>query len=81
MESGTEVLRAVAAICTAFQTAADTLEVVRDRKEKKKRKKDKEAEELFELKIIHKSLVEVRISRGDINPIMLIYRLSGPDKV
>jgi hypothetical protein len=59
MESGTEVLRVTAAIVSAFQTAADTLEVVKDRKEKKKRKKDKEVQELLEIKILHKSLVEV----------------------
>lgn len=61
MESGAEVLRAVAAIVSTFQSAADTLEVVKDRREKKKRKKDKEVEELFELKMLHRSLVEVRI--------------------
>jgi hypothetical protein len=59
MESGTEVLRVTAAIVSAFQTAADTLEVIQDRKGKKKRKKDKEVEELLEIKILHKSLVEV----------------------
>jgi hypothetical protein len=59
MESGTEVLRVTAAIVSAFQAAADTLEMVKDRKEKKKRKKDKEIEELMEIKILHKSLVEV----------------------
>jgi hypothetical protein len=39
--------------------AADTLETIKDRKEKKKRKKDKDVEELLELRILHKSLVEV----------------------
>jgi hypothetical protein len=59
MESGTEVLRVTAAIVSAFQTAADTLEIIQDRKAKKKRKKDKEVEELLEIKILHRSLVEV----------------------
>jgi hypothetical protein len=59
MESGTEVLKVTAAIVSAFQTAADTLEIIQDRKAKKKRKKDKEVEELLEIKILHKSLVEV----------------------
>jgi hypothetical protein len=59
MESGTEVLRVTSAIVSAFQTAADTLEIIQDRKEKKRRKKDKDVEELMEMKILHKSLVEV----------------------
>lgn len=59
MESGTEVLRVTAAIVSAFQTAADTLEIIQDRKGKKKRKKDKEVEELLEIRILHRSLVEV----------------------
>ena len=59
MESTAEVLRAVGAIVSAFQTAADTLEFVKERKEKKKRKKEKEVEELLEIRILHKSLVEV----------------------
>jgi hypothetical protein len=59
MESGAEVLRVTAAIVSAFQTAADTLEIIQDRKAKKKRKKDKEVEELLEIRILHKSLVEV----------------------
>ncbi|KAK3071088.1 hypothetical protein LTR53_009282 [Teratosphaeriaceae sp. CCFEE 6253] len=58
MESSAEVLRAVAAIVSAFQTAVDTLETVQDRKEKKKRKREKEFEELLEIKILLKSLVE-----------------------
>ncbi|KAK3071870.1 hypothetical protein LTR53_007861 [Teratosphaeriaceae sp. CCFEE 6253] len=58
MVSSAEVLRAVAAIVSAFQTAADTLETVRDREEKKKRKREKEFEELLEIKILLKSLVE-----------------------
>jgi hypothetical protein len=59
MESVAEVLRATGAIVSAFQAAADALELVKERKEKKKRKKDSEVEELFEIKILHKSLVEV----------------------
>ena len=59
MESCTEVLRVTAAIVSAFQTAADTLEVIKDRKEKAKRRKEKEVEELWEIGILHKSLVEV----------------------
>ncbi|EXJ72736.1 uncharacterized protein A1O5_03883 [Cladophialophora psammophila CBS 110553] len=58
MESVAEVLRVVGAIVSAFQAAADTLEFVKERKEKKKRKKDRELEELLEIKILHKSLVE-----------------------
>ncbi|KAF2106662.1 hypothetical protein BDV96DRAFT_328388 [Lophiotrema nucula] len=58
MESSTEVLRVVNAIVIAFQTAADTLDIIIDRKERKKRKKDKEVEELLEIRILHKSLVE-----------------------
>jgi hypothetical protein len=61
MDSGTEILRVTAAIVSAFQSAADTLEVIKDRKEKKKRRKDKDVEELLEIKILHKSLVEVSI--------------------
>ena len=63
MESCTEVLRVTAAIVSAFQTAADTLEVIKDRKEKAKRRKEKEVEELWEIGILHKSLVEVRFSK------------------
>ena len=59
METVAEVLRAVGAIVSAFQAAADALEFVRERKQKKKRKKDKDIEELLEIKILHKSLVEV----------------------
>jgi len=62
MESGSEILRVTVAIVSAFQTAADTLEIIKDRKEKKKRKKDREVEELLEIRILHKSLVEVRSS-------------------
>ncbi len=62
MDSGTEVLRITAAIVSAFQTAADTLETIKTRKEKRKRKKDKEVEELLEIRILHTSLVEVRSS-------------------
>lgn len=62
MESGAEVLRAVAAIVSSFQTAADTLEIVKDRKERKRRKKSKEVEELFEIRILYRSLVEVGAS-------------------
>ncbi|GAB7334713.1 hypothetical protein MBLNU13_g06652t1 [Cladosporium sp. NU13] len=58
MESGTEVLRVVAAIITTFQTAAELLEHIKDCKEKKKRKRDREVEELLEIKILHKSLVQ-----------------------
>ena len=59
MESGAEVLRVAAAIVSAFQTAADTLEIIKHHKEKKKRKKDKENQELLEIGILHRSLVEV----------------------
>jgi len=59
MDSGTEILRVTSAIVSAFQTAADTLEVIKERKEKKKRKKDKEVEQLLEIRILHQSLVEV----------------------
>ena len=62
MESGTEVLRVVAAIVTTFQTAAELLEHIKDCKEKKKRKRDREVEELLEIKILHKSLVQVRVT-------------------
>ncbi|OQV08968.1 hypothetical protein CLAIMM_13162 isoform 2 [Cladophialophora immunda] len=58
MESVAEVLRAVGAIVSSFQAAADALEFIKERKEKKKRKKDKELEELLEIKILHKSLIE-----------------------
>ncbi|KAF2724462.1 hypothetical protein K431DRAFT_310028 [Polychaeton citri CBS 116435] len=58
MESGAEVLRVVAAIVTAFRTAAKILEAIRDRKDKRKRKRDWEAEEFLEIKILHKSLLE-----------------------
>lgn len=61
MESGTEVLRVVAAIVTTFQTAAELLEHIKDCKEKKKRKRDREFEELLEIKILHKSLVQVSV--------------------
>ncbi|KAM0716661.1 hypothetical protein Q7P37_008106 [Cladosporium fusiforme] len=57
MDSGTEVLRAVTAIAVAFETAADSLESIRDQKERKKRKREKDLEELFEIKILHKSLL------------------------
>jgi hypothetical protein len=60
MESSTEVLRVTAAIVSAFQTAADTLEMIKERKEKKRRKKDKDIEELVEIRILHKSLIEVK---------------------
>ena len=63
MESGTEVLRVVAAIVTTFQTAAELLEHIKDYKEKKKRKREREIEELLEIKILHKSLVQVSDAR------------------
>jgi hypothetical protein len=62
MESGTEVLRAVAAIVTTFQVAAELVEHIRDSKEKKKRKRDRDFEELLEIKILHKSLVQVSVA-------------------
>nr|OQO19040.1 hypothetical protein B0A51_12319 [Rachicladosporium sp. CCFEE 5018] len=58
MDSSGEVLRVVAAVVTGFQTAADTLEQIKERKEKKKRRKEREVEELMEIKILHKPLVE-----------------------
>jgi hypothetical protein len=61
MESSTEVLRVTAAIVSAFQTAADTLELIKERKEKKRRKKDRDVEELLEIRILHKSLIEVNV--------------------
>lgn len=59
MESGTEVLTVISAIVTAFRTAAEVLENIKDRKDKKKRKRDRDIEELLEIKILHKSLVQV----------------------
>lgn len=59
MESSTDIPKVTAAVISAFQTAADTLELIKDHKEKKKRKKYKDVEELLEIKILHKSLVEV----------------------
>ncbi|KAK6437685.1 hypothetical protein LTR95_006114 [Oleoguttula sp. CCFEE 5521] len=58
MDPGGEVLKVVAAVVTGFQTAADTLEQIKERKERKKRRKEREVEELMEIKILHKSLVE-----------------------
>ena len=60
--SGREVLACVAQVVAVFSSAADTLAVVKERKEKKKRKKDKEVEELVEIRLLHKSLQEVRLS-------------------
>lgn len=60
--SGREMLGCVAQVVAVFSTAADTLEVVKVRKEKKKRKKDKEVEELVEIRLLQKSLQEVRLS-------------------
>lgn len=60
MDSNTEVLRVTATIVSAFQTAADILELIKARKDTKKKKKDKDFEELVEIKILHKSLIEVR---------------------
>jgi hypothetical protein len=60
--SGQEVLGCVARIVSTFSQAADTLAIVKERKEKKKKKKDKEVEELVEIKLLHKSLTEVRMS-------------------
>jgi hypothetical protein len=59
LESSTSISRVTNAIVSAYQAAADTLEIVKERKDKKKRKKDKEIEELLEIKILHRSLVEV----------------------
>ena len=61
--SGTDVLGCVSAVVTAFQTAANSLETIKERKEKKKRKKEKEIEELVEIKLLHKSLIEVSKAR------------------
>lgn len=61
MDSGTEVLRVTTAIVSAFQTAADAVEFIKDRKDRRKRKKDVDIEELLEIKILHRSLVEVRL--------------------
>jgi hypothetical protein len=63
MESGTEILRVTAAIVSAFHIAADTLATIKGNKEKRQRKKDRDIEELLEIRILHKSLVEV--SRAD----------------
>lgn len=50
----------VAAIVASFQTAADTLEFIKERKEKRKKKRvEKDLEELLEIKILYKSLIEV----------------------
>ena len=59
--SGQEVLGCVARIVSTFSQAADTLAIVKERKEKKKKKNDKEVEELVEIKLLHKSLSEVRM--------------------
>jgi hypothetical protein len=59
MESGIEILRVSAAIVSAFHTAADTLATIKDNKEKKKRKKQRDIEELLEIRILHRSLIEV----------------------
>ena len=40
-------------------TAAETIETIKDRKDKKKKKKEKDIEDLIEVKLLHKSLVEV----------------------
>ena len=58
--SSREVLGCVAVVVSAFHTAAETLEAIKERKEKKKRKKEKEIEELVEIKLLHKSLIDVR---------------------
>lgn len=63
--SGRGVLECVAAVVSAFHSAADTLETIKERKEKKKRKKEKEIGELIEIRLLHKSLVEVRKHRRD----------------
>jgi hypothetical protein len=63
MEPGAEVLRVVAAIVTTFQTSVEVLEDIKIHKEKKKRKRDREVEELFEITILHKSLVQVSVRR------------------
>ena len=47
-------------IVGAFQTAVDTLDVIKERKEKKKKKKERDVEELVEIKLLQRSLVEVR---------------------
>lgn len=54
------MLSCVERIVAAFAGAANTLAAVKERKEKKKRKKDKEVEELVEIRLLHKSLMEVR---------------------
>jgi hypothetical protein len=59
MESKAEVLRVVGAIVSAFPTAADMLEFVKYRKVKKKRARERGLLELLEIKLLHKSLVEV----------------------
>lgn len=58
MESNTEVLTVTSAIVTAFRTAAEVLENNKDRKDKKKRKRDRDIEELLEIKMLQKSLVQ-----------------------
>ena len=47
-----------ATIVSAFQTAADILEIIKHHKEKRKWK-NKEYQELLEIGILHRSLVEV----------------------
>jgi hypothetical protein len=58
--AGRELLGCVAQVVAVFSLAADTLAAVKERKEKKKRKKDKDVEELVEIRLLHKSLQEVR---------------------
>jgi predicted phage tail protein len=70
MESGTEILRVTAAIVSAFHTAADTLATIKDNKEKKRRKKERDIEELLEIRILHRSLVEV--THADFRPVFVL---------
>jgi hypothetical protein len=77
MESGIEVLRVTSAIVSAFSTAADAVEFIKDRKEKKKRKKEKEVEELLQIRILHKSLVEVNLPTPSAELAINFDRLQG----
>lgn len=56
---GADVLACVTAITSAFQTAAETLDVVKQRKEKKKWKREKDLQELYHIRWLHISLSDV----------------------
>jgi hypothetical protein len=56
--SRVEVVECVGSVVSTFQQAAEGVEILKARVEKRKKKKEKDIEELVEIRVLHRSLVD-----------------------